>query len=268
MMPTAAADLYAVGIILYELLTGGTPFAGGPAARVLECHLRDAVVPPSLRRPDRLIPAALDRVIARALAKDPALRFPDASAFRAALAQATGGVDLDAPSRCPACGEATPATAGACRMCGVPPVARRDDVTTHDLMPVPLPRARSARGSRPARSADHREDEAPERELRTAIATAIRRGVVEQIAETYLALARFLAVAGRVPAAIGELEEAIDVVTAGGGVVRWGEGVSLPRLLAGLAGLHALAGDRQAARRAVIKAHWLRRPAVARATPR
>lgn len=147
--PTAAADLYAVGIMLYELLTGGTPFAGGPAVRVLERHLRDSVVPPSLRRPDRLIPSALDRVVARALAKDPALRFPDAAAFRAALTDALLGFDLDAPFRC-ACGETRPAEAGACPMCSTA-AERSDDAITHDLMPIDSARSRCARGSRPPR---------------------------------------------------------------------------------------------------------------------
>lgn len=71
---TKAADIYAVGIILYELVTGSTPFGGGSTAEIFTRHLEDDVVPPSMRCPDRVIPPALDAAIVRALAKDPRVR--------------------------------------------------------------------------------------------------------------------------------------------------------------------------------------------------
>ena len=95
-VPTPAADIYAVGIILFEILTGTTPFRGGSVAEILARHLRDAVLPPSLCRPDRLIPPALEQVVLRALAKDPRARFADATSFRLALVASTSGIDLDA----------------------------------------------------------------------------------------------------------------------------------------------------------------------------
>lgn len=85
---TPAADIYGVGIVLFELLTGTTPFGGGSPVQVLERHLRDEVVPPSLRRPDAPIPPALERAVARALAKRVEDRFADARSFRLALAAA------------------------------------------------------------------------------------------------------------------------------------------------------------------------------------
>ncbi|HEX2688734.1 MAG TPA: serine/threonine-protein kinase [Kofleriaceae bacterium] len=83
--PIRASDLYGVGVILYEILTGTTPFGGGTTMEIMLRHARDIVVPPSLRRPDRDIPLALDQVVLRALAKRPDARFPDAATFAQAL---------------------------------------------------------------------------------------------------------------------------------------------------------------------------------------
>jgi hypothetical protein len=94
-----------------------------------------------------------------------------------------------------------------------------------------------------------------------AIARALQRGALDEIAEGYLELARTLVGAGQLAVAIRELEEGIDVVSVGRPVGTVGPAPSLARLLAGLAGLHGLAGDDASARRAVIQAHWLaRRP--------
>jgi serine/threonine protein kinase len=85
---TIAADLYAVGVILYELVTGTTPFAGGSAAEIFTRQLDDDVIPPSLRCPDREIPPALDALILFALAKHPAHRPRSARVFGTALRSA------------------------------------------------------------------------------------------------------------------------------------------------------------------------------------
>ena len=85
---TAAADVYAVGVILYELLTGTTPFGGGSTDEIFTRHLEDDVVPPSLRCPDRTIPAALEVAILAALAKDPSARPHDSRAFARAVSSA------------------------------------------------------------------------------------------------------------------------------------------------------------------------------------
>lgn len=83
--PSFSSDLYAVGIIFYELLTGSTPFGGGSPAEIVQRHLDDEVVPPSLRCTDCELPSSLDYVILRALRKDPHQRYESARAFAAAL---------------------------------------------------------------------------------------------------------------------------------------------------------------------------------------
>ncbi|MEJ7599583.1 MAG: serine/threonine-protein kinase [Kofleriaceae bacterium] len=103
--PSVASDLYAVGIIIYEMLTSTTPFSG--AADVLDAHRHDAVIAPSVRVPESALSPAVDRVILRALEKDPAARFATAREFAAALDAAlvgewlTATVDLTATVELP-----------------------------------------------------------------------------------------------------------------------------------------------------------------------
>jgi serine/threonine protein kinase len=84
--PTPAADLYGAGVVLYELLVGATPFAGGSASAVMKRHLEDDVIPPSLRSPDRGISPLLDHIVMTALDRSPENRFATAAEFAAALA--------------------------------------------------------------------------------------------------------------------------------------------------------------------------------------
>jgi eukaryotic-like serine/threonine-protein kinase len=69
------SDIYAVGCILYNLVTGTMPFEAGTLMGVIAKHLFDPVVPPSERLPEAGIPPELDAVVVRAMAKDPAQRF-------------------------------------------------------------------------------------------------------------------------------------------------------------------------------------------------
>jgi serine/threonine-protein kinase len=77
------ADLYAVGVILYELVAGKPPFCGQDDFELIEQHLEAPT--PSLRALDPTLPAALDDVLARALEKQPGDRFDGALEMAAAL---------------------------------------------------------------------------------------------------------------------------------------------------------------------------------------
>src|SRR5438093_914908 len=73
---------YALGIVLYEMLTGRRPFEGDSAAGVALKRLSEDPVPPTTYRP---IPAGLSAITMRALERDPEKRFPDAGSFAEAL---------------------------------------------------------------------------------------------------------------------------------------------------------------------------------------
>jgi eukaryotic-like serine/threonine-protein kinase len=92
----ARCDVYATGIILYELLTGTVPFAGATPLNVLTAHLTEPPQPPSVRAPDRGISPALEAVAMHAIAKDPAMRYATAGALAFALRTAMASpVDAD-----------------------------------------------------------------------------------------------------------------------------------------------------------------------------
>jgi serine/threonine protein kinase len=78
--PTVAADIYAAGTIIYEMLTGTTPFSGH-ISTILTRQLSEPVAPPSLRAPLRRIPYAVDRVVLRALDAAPSIRYRSAAEF-------------------------------------------------------------------------------------------------------------------------------------------------------------------------------------------
>lgn len=77
------ADIYSLGVVAYYLLTGETPFTGKNVLEVLAAHRNQEVIPPSKLM--SAVPADLDRVILKCMAKLPADRFQDAASLMAAL---------------------------------------------------------------------------------------------------------------------------------------------------------------------------------------
>src|SRR5918996_4464135 len=80
------SDIYSLGIILYEMVTGSVPYTAETPLAVLFKHISDPLPPPSLVKPD--VPASIEQVILKALAKEPKDRFDTAAEFLAAWKRA------------------------------------------------------------------------------------------------------------------------------------------------------------------------------------
>ncbi|HEY8429520.1 MAG TPA: serine/threonine-protein kinase [Sandaracinaceae bacterium] len=79
------SDLYSVGVLLYQLVTGRPPFVDDDAVVVMAKHIRETPEPLRVAAPDRPIPRSLEKIVMRALAKDPGQRFESADVFEAKL---------------------------------------------------------------------------------------------------------------------------------------------------------------------------------------
>lgn len=212
--PTFASDIYAVGVLLYKLVTGATPFAGGNSTEVMIRQLEDAAVPPSWRCPGGEIPAAFDEVIGRALSKQPAERFPDTSAFEAALEQAAPG---HATARLP-----DP------RSPRVPPAFSTQTKTV------------TMGGEHPRRPSHDRRSRVIE-QRRDAVTTAASGGDADAVVIAYLDLALALVDEHELGLAITELEQGVALVSR---MTLHGPGAPVWRLELTLASFHDRVGDR------------------------
>jgi serine/threonine protein kinase len=134
------SDLYAVGVILFQLLAGRLPFEAESPTQVVMMHLSMPVPDPRHIAPERSIPEALVAVVRKAMAKEPRDRFQDAIEFSDALRNAQTAIEHGSSStrpsvypgdaqRCPSCGCLVPA-AKFCLECG-------GRLTPHTTFPPP-----------------------------------------------------------------------------------------------------------------------------------
>jgi len=79
------ADIYSLGVILYELLTGGAPFGAESYMGVLAKHMFEAPIAPRAQAPEAEIPLEAEAIILKAMQKDRELRFQDMHEFAAAI---------------------------------------------------------------------------------------------------------------------------------------------------------------------------------------
>jgi serine/threonine-protein kinase len=110
--PKPQTDIYAMGIMLYEMIVGRTPFSGVTLSQLLERHLTEVPQPPS-----RLVPSCpreLDAIVLRALEKDPQKRFASAREMREALLS----VPVGQVRVCGQCGERSRGKVRFCVNCG------------------------------------------------------------------------------------------------------------------------------------------------------
>lgn len=91
----ARSDVYSLGCVLYEILTGEPPFTGDSPVAVAYQHVREDPVPPSQRHND--ISPELDAVVLKALAKNPDNRYQSAAEMRADLVRVHSGESPEAP---------------------------------------------------------------------------------------------------------------------------------------------------------------------------
>ncbi|MGA4787367.1 serine/threonine protein kinase [Nocardia sp. 852002-20019_SCH5090214] len=91
----ARSDVYSVGCVLYEILTGQPPFTGDSPVAVAYQHVREDPKLPSLVHPG--VPRELDSVILKAMSKNPANRYQSAAEMRADLIRVLGGQKPQAP---------------------------------------------------------------------------------------------------------------------------------------------------------------------------
>ncbi|HMK07899.1 MAG TPA: protein kinase [Anaerolineales bacterium] len=97
--PSPASDVYSLGVILFETVTGRLPFLGEDSETLADQHVR--ATPPSPRGLNPAVPAALDQIILKVLAKEPSARYRTADQLGRVLAGLAGPGAVPVPSTFP-----------------------------------------------------------------------------------------------------------------------------------------------------------------------
>jgi serine/threonine-protein kinase len=96
-----ATDIYAVGVVLFEMLTGRTPFERSTPMATMLAHIEDEPTPPSLVAPGQGVSPRLDGIVLQAMAKEPGQRFRSATAMARAIEGVTAVSTSTATTRLP-----------------------------------------------------------------------------------------------------------------------------------------------------------------------
>jgi eukaryotic-like serine/threonine-protein kinase len=150
---TASSDLYSVGIVLYEMLTGRVPFTGDSAIEIAMKHLNEWPNAPSKLRPE--IPEEIDHIVLRALAKAPEDRYQSAEEFIEDLERVEAGLPVS-----PETSEAATA------LLTVAPIGASTEVLSSDATRVTAPRPYAPPRRPPTPPVYPRYEEPPQRKRR------------------------------------------------------------------------------------------------------
>ena len=216
-----ASDVYSTGALLYELLTGSTPFAGGASHEILARHLGEDPLPIAQKRGDSRVPPAIEGLVLRALSKHPRTRLEDPQVFVAELRRVRGSFARGSQP--------------------IEPMAFSTTGPTQQCVEARLPLRSQGMTVREGRGALGN--------LHSEADSAIAMGDSDRMVHAYLAIARTLVDQHEPEQAIAELEKAVDRLT-----LEVDAGKSTPSLwcvLLTLAALYGHLGDQGRARRLI-----------------
>lgn len=156
-------DVYSLGVVLYEMLTGQVPFTAETPMGIVMKHIREPLPPPRSVNPN--IPESVEQVLFKAMAKDPRDRYRQAGELSRALAEAFQAAKVEVPPAVPTVSEKTPEAGQKCAQCGASlspgvrfcsecgaPVGKRQplpDLLATPVIPMAIPEGLERLGARP-----------------------------------------------------------------------------------------------------------------------